>query len=200
MAQDNVSAASLRGKKRGRADQKARSSSEAYEGFRFELIESTGRPGTPRRYFDESYRVQCNSHANDIGISPIIHKHANGLCIVTAGDISVKTSIARIDSVQLFATASPSGHDKRETTSKKSKMQKDSNSIRPMDVLAELHMEDGTVASLPSCVVGDVLEVNHQLTPDLLAKDSLLDGYLAVIRPAGPFPPKIRTLDASKAS
>jgi hypothetical protein len=38
-------------------------------------------------------------------------------------------------------------------------------------------------------VWGTVLEVNPRLTVDLLRKDPLLSGYIAVILPTGPFPP-----------
>jgi hypothetical protein len=38
-------------------------------------------------------------------------------------------------------------------------------------------------------VWGTVLEVNPNLSPDLLRKDPDLDGYVAVVLPTGPFPP-----------
>jgi hypothetical protein len=38
-------------------------------------------------------------------------------------------------------------------------------------------------------VWGTVLEVNANLSPELLRRDPALDGFLAIVLPTGPFPP-----------
>jgi hypothetical protein len=51
--------------------------------------------------------------------------------------------------------------------------------------------ENGTTIQIPAGVWGTVLELNTNVTPELLKKDPLLDGYLAIIMPTGPFPPPL---------
>ena len=75
--------------------------SSLYKGMSFHKRISTGRPGTPHRYFDTSYDVieemektndsstqSTSNHGNQV-----LHRHLNGLCIVTAGNI-LERSIA----------------------------------------------------------------------------------------------------------
>ena len=75
----------------------------AYENVRFHPLQSTARPATPHRYFAESYEVehltsidgggsesdQRKDAGNDsksvVHRRQVVHKHANGLVIVTAG-------------------------------------------------------------------------------------------------------------------
>jgi hypothetical protein len=59
----------------------------------------------------------------------------------------------------------------------------------PNTLLAQLEMENGETQLIPAGVWGIVMELNPQLTPDLLRDDPLLDGYIAVILPVGSFPP-----------
>jgi hypothetical protein len=80
--------------------------------------------------------------------------------------------------------------------------------VRPNDVLAVVKFQhrnnnnstketDATSTSTSSiplscCVWGTILERNHvnlEKNPALLLQDPLLDGYLAVVLPTGPFPP-----------
>ena len=42
---------------------------------------------------------------------------------------------------------------------------------------------------VPCGVYGSVIEINERLTVDLLRNDPLRTGYLAILRPVGPFPP-----------
>ena len=69
------------------------------------------------------------------------------------------------------------------------------DAVYPKDVLATVvttgPKDDAKTTTVPlrCCVWGSVLEVNPNLSPQLLQKDPLLDGYLAVILPSGRFPP-----------
>jgi hypothetical protein len=80
--------------------------------------------------------------------------------------------------------------------------------VRPSDILAtirttSLPSQTTTGAAppdvqiqFPSCVLGSIIELNHQFTHaqgdmmQLLRKDPFLTGYLAIILPSGPFPPR----------
>ena len=76
--------------------------SSLYKGMSFHKRISTGRPGTPHRYFDTSYDVieeiettndsSTQSTTSNYGCQ-LVHRHLNGLCIVTAGNI-LERSIA----------------------------------------------------------------------------------------------------------
>ena len=66
--------------------------------------------------------------------------------------------------------------------------------VSPTTVIANLKIKDDsgenfTVLPIYACVWGELLELNHNLTPNVLRKDPMLDGYVAVILPTGPFPP-----------
>jgi hypothetical protein len=52
----------------------------------------------------------------------------------------------------------------------------------------------------PCCVFGSVLELNRNLTIGLLETDPLLKGYLAVILPTGPFPPRASPCDEAAST
>ncbi|GKY91233.1 hypothetical protein MPSEU_000095900 [Mayamaea pseudoterrestris] len=166
-----------------------------YEGFTFEPISSTGRPGTPHCFFEESFRVKIDRAAfsDDSvaqiphSIDPIVHRHANGLCVVTAGD-----GVGRfnIESIQMLAESSVVSRSNKAKKLQKRKGQSNSGSKRPMDILAKVVMKDGSSLSLPFCVCGSIVEVNDKLTPELLASDPQLDGFLAIMQPSGRFPTK----------
>jgi len=63
--------------------------------------------------------------------------------------------------------------------------------VFPTTVIAEMRRASGEPIPILACVWGTILELNHSITPDILFDDPLLDGYLAVILPSGPFPPRI---------
>ena len=69
-----------------------------------------------------------------------------------------------------------------------------SGMVQPGDVIATIHVSDGSVIHVQSCINGSILELNENLKsdPNLLLEDPLLDGYVAVILPNGPFPPNKR--------
>jgi hypothetical protein len=175
----------------------------AYQGFTFQPIPSTGRPGTPHRFFAESYVVKEES-GNATGMT--VHQHANGLCIVTVGDNNRHRFSNDDDStIQFHADDTPemSTGAKRKLASAmlKGKKSQDTGVVHPSDLLLTV-----SGLSFPCCVFGMVLETNRSLTVDLLKRDPLLKGYLAVIMPTGQFPPTAdgeavaREPDTDKAS
>ena len=166
----------------------------------FEDIPSTNRPGTPHRYFEASYRAEF---ADDIiskqehKLSQVIHCHANGLAIVTIGDtLRDKT----IQSIEFCIDESPTCNA-AEKRKRQAKMLKGKTNIEgvvtPSTVIAKLTvLSDSSDTSKSSQVIpvyagvwGAVLELNKTVSVDTLRNDPLLDGYLAVILPSGPFPP-----------
>ena len=48
---------------------------------------------------------------------------------------------------------------------------------------------NNNMINLYACVWGSILELNRSISPNVLANDPLLDGYLAIILPTGSFPP-----------
>ena len=198
-----------KGKKRRRSDDAL---AKAYKGVKFTPIESTERPGTPHCYFRESYRVeflqddeQGESLSSPLPPPQIVHSHVNGLVVVTAGNSVMQHDT--VESIQLLVkkadVASQSAASKRKQKAKMLRGKNVQDAVFPKDELATVTCrEAATTKSIPlrCCVWGSVLEVNPNLTPQLLQEDPLLDGYLAVILPSGPFPPKDETLEESKQS
>lgn len=179
---------------------------DAYQGFTYESIPSTGRPGTPHRFFAESYSVKGETTTGTMNASGMrVHQHANGLCVVTVGDAKSKNDNKQIISIsdgdvatiQFHAKETPemstAAKRKRAGAMLKGKQSsKDENNIgvvRPNDLLLSVGVDGEHNSSFPCCVFGSLLELNQNLTAELLQKDPLLKGYLAVILPAGPFPP-----------
>ena len=78
---------------------------------------------------------------------------------------------------------------------------KRNGAVGPSDTVAVVEFSNGTKVEVKSCVLGTVLELNQNLqeTPSLLVNDPLLDGFIAVIMPSGPYPPKELLNDIEKA-
>ena len=181
-----------------------------YQNFSYIPIPSTGRPGTPHRYFAESYAVRPKTETTDnqapespadetLTHMPIIHKHANGLLIVTAGRNYEwdKIDVHRIKLHPTPAPASSTG-SKRKQQSAMLRGKKSADAapgvVRPDDTLCTLETTQqphhaAIVHKMPCAVWGTLLEVNPRLSVDLLKNDPLLSGYLAVVLPTGRFPP-----------
>ena len=187
-------------RKRGDASLK-----DAYENVSITPRESSGRPGTPHRFFKSSFDVQvkkppkemdepsssCNGHV-------LVHQHANGLCVVTVGnDTTLRDN--HVKEIQFQVQEPPQNMSSNDHRKRQSKLLRggtigDSQGLTlPNTMLAQLIMEDGDVLHIPAGVWGTVLEVNTNVTPKLLQDDPLLDGYLAVILPTGSFPPRFRS-------
>jgi hypothetical protein len=152
---------------------------------------STGRPGTPHCFFAESHNVQVSKEHDSVPL--VIHSHPNGLAIVTMGE----EAPSNIKSVEYLIQPAPDGsaaeRRKRQGTllKKGTKSTKLPGAVLPTTVVVNLHLDDGTIQPVHAGMWGTVLEINENLTPELLARDSLLDGYIAIVQPAaGSFPPK----------
>lgn len=175
--------------------------SAAYENVSFSPLDSTGHPRSPHRFFKESYAVSFNTVKEDDGTSDVVlfpaeplcqvvHHHVNGLAIVTAGrHLPEKLSILDID-IKTKEAASCSAAEKRKRQAKMLKGGNVEETVSPTTVLAELKVGSGEAIPIFACVWGTILELNKSLTVDTLCEDSVLDGYVAVILPSGPFPPK----------
>ena len=70
------------------------------------------------------------------------------------------------------------------------KGQKVEDTVSLSTTIAELQLESGETIALKACVFGTIIELNKNLTPDVLKDDPLLDGFLAIILPSGSFPPR----------
>ena len=207
-------------KKRSRADAAGEDDAydTAYRGFTYTPVASTGRPGTPHRFFAESYAVQQDAAASDDAKNKDntmmrVHRHANGLCVVTAeppppmsseeeqeevatADRSSSTNNNE-DKIEFHVQAAPdmSLAQKRKRAGamlrgKKSPLV-DDGAVVPSDPLVTVSTTTATTRTrtYPAAVFGSVLELNRNLTVDVWRRDPLLKGYLAVILPTGPFPP-----------
>jgi hypothetical protein len=175
---------------------------EVYRNVEMTPRESTGRPGTPHRFFQLSYAVSVHHEtsiqeqsATEALSKLVVHRHANGLCIVTVSEEAIRSKkINRVDYlVQEAPECSNAAKRKRQVKALKSGAPAaaacEQGMVTPSTIIAEITMEKGTILSIPAGVWGSVLELNRNMSPELLLKDTQLDGYLAVILPTGPFPP-----------
>jgi len=207
---------------------------QAYMNVEVNTRLSTGCPGTPHRLFESSYDVRFRQKefavqgdavtserqvaANEVSISvdQVVHRHVNGLCIVTAGETfrdilnsaGADVTISNVHFVKKESDAQSVGAKRKKA--KKSKYarnksngkENEMDSTEPSETLAKITLSNGSVVDLKCCVLGTVLELNHRLdgkseqieecsmktNPSLLVTDPLLDGFLAVILPTGSFP------------
>lgn len=167
-------------KTRKRKDRRNEKVKEAYASLRFRELPAADPPipGTPHMLFLKSF-VEENSGMQ-------IHQHANGLCIVTAGSALKELPVG----FEFQVKETPQGESKKLKKIKHQGPKADQEGfVSPSDTLLKVESKDGTNKNLPCCVLGRVFELNTLLTPDLLWKDPLLKGYIAVIQPDGVFPP-----------
>lgn len=155
------------------------------------------QPGTPRCFFKDSYDVTVAVETNETNESScsgtvVVHQHANGLCIVTVGETLLK-DVKDVSFQVKEAPQSMSANDRRKRQSKMLRggsPQDSQGLVTPTTCLALLTKQNGETLQIPAGVWGTVLELNSNVTAQLLKDDPLLDGYLAVIMPTGVFPPK----------
>ena len=87
-------------RKRSRNNKQQADNSTSYNSISFNKRASSGRPGSPHRYFDSSYDIlmdtttsaleaTSNKQLHGIG-NQVVHRHLNGLCIITAGNVIQK--------------------------------------------------------------------------------------------------------------
>lgn len=148
------------------------------------------RPDSPQFFFSSSHDVKFSDSLTDVDgkdavfdLQQVVHKHANGLCMVTAGDLSLPPSKA-LKSILFVEEEAPqvsnSKKRKRQAKMLKGKASVD-NIVTPSTVMAELTLEDKnngieTMIPLRACVWGTVIEVNKTVSFDSLLNDPLLDG------------------------
>ncbi|CAB9497976.1 expressed unknown protein [Seminavis robusta] len=179
-------------------------------------------PGTPLRQFAHSFRARllraedkdCKIDSNGNNCQ-VIHQHGNGLCIVTAGSCFRSTHIVGngnndnpIQSIEfLVSPADPcSAGERRKRQAKmlkKGTLNNNNNNnttasgiVTPSTIIAQVTLKNGSIIPMYALVWGAIMELNTHLTQEklsLLQTDPLLDGYLAVILPTGPFPPNNKT-------
>mmetsp|Transcript_7712 Transcript_7712/g.19201 ORF Transcript_7712/g.19201 Transcript_7712/m.19201 type:complete len:256 (+) Transcript_7712:177-944(+) len=201
---------------------------EAYSAVSFCPRKFTNAPDSPSFFFPSSYdftlsesklddeRKDANGSGGDNGcldIQQVVHHHVNGLCMVTAGELSIPPTMV-VKSIRFVAKEAPpcsnAGKRKRQAKMLSGRGKVDETGVvGPSTVIAELVLEekmDGdvpggeqvtdvvhgktTIVPLRACVWGTILELNTSaLTPQVLLNDPLLDGYIAIILPSGRFPP-----------
>ena len=190
------------GKKRNRDGQKGPKVDNvqvAYQDVKIDQRkeDETRKPGTPHAFFESSWDITAVDKSSTTRTTgTVVHRHANGLIIVTAG--SVKEPV---QSVKMLVECSPEcsqGERRKRVSNLLRKGSKNSNLgpgvVRPGTPLCEIqHSGSESITTVNAGVWGIVMELNINLTPALLEKDPLLDGYLAVILPIGSFPPVQRT-------
>jgi len=148
---------------------------EAYREWTYHAVETT-------QFFPQAYQAK--------GISSptlLVHRHVNGLCIVTAPDLP-----SDIIKLHWKTNAAPpiSTAEQRKKLSKLLQGKRGvEHTVTPNTVLVEMERSNGTRLSVPIGVWGTVVEIHEGLTPRLLLEDPTLDGYLAIVQPAGDFPP-----------
>jgi len=89
-------------RKRSRNNKQQNDNSTSYDGISFNKRTSSGRPGSPHRYFDSSYDILMKDTTSDYNViesettpnkqsygigNQVVHRHLNGLCIITAGNV-----------------------------------------------------------------------------------------------------------------
>jgi len=156
------------------------------------------QPGTPRSFFKDSYDVTISpkQQKEKSTCTVVIHQHANGLCVVTVGDAQARMmdQVKNVTFQVQEAPQSMSANNRRKIQQKMLRGSTPADSqgiVTPHTILAHMTCENGTTIQIPAGVWGTILELNTNVTPELLKKDPLLDGYLAIIVPTGPFPPPL---------
>ena len=172
---------------------------EAYKGLKFiEIMQndninsSPAAPchATPHSFFRNTYQMHVVGEERQRSGYQVFHRHHNGLIIVTAGPQELNNGLFLERDIQQVAKVSSiageSTNTKRKVLTKMlaGKKINDGIAVTPTDILFRIGDQNFCAG-----VFGIILEINENLTSSLLLKDPLLDGYLAVILPAGPFPP-----------
>ena len=169
-----------------------------YASIKFEEREPIDHPRSPHSFFETSHDIKLSDCNNSFEMQQVVHKHRNDLCIVTAGE-KIPPDIKSIHFVAREAPAF-SAAQKRKRQTKMLQGQKVEDAVSPSTTLAELELESGEKIALKACVFGTIIELNKNLTPEVLNDDPLLNGFLAIILPSGSFPPRERQDQGAKES
>ncbi|KAL7533538.1 hypothetical protein ACHAWF_004535 [Thalassiosira exigua] len=147
---------------------------------------ASGRPGSPHRYFEKSYDVMTfddGATADDDGGqqlppsrgSQVVHRHLNGLCVVTAGDVLERATAGgevEVSSVHYLVGVRKDVQSARgKLRAKRAKRKRGGNggehcfdgTVSPQDPLCRVTLSDGTTVLLNCCVEGTVVELNRRL-------------------------------------
>jgi hypothetical protein len=154
---------------------------------------------------------EAEASAGDHRHFHLVHTHANGLCMLTAGNVSstlpetfpiTTCSVAVSFDSKLVARLESRGEPQGASVKKQSKKQA-KNGPAPGSVKADAIVATLTFTAegfepitrdVRSCVDGQVLSLNNRLLNDggRVVTDTSGTGYLAIIRPNGRFPPQPR--------
>jgi len=161
---------------------------------------------------DLSKMSESEKERSEPHLKQIVHKHVNGLCIITAGELLKAVCSSGDDAITIsrveFTKEESDGQSvgakrkkARRAKSNRKKLDNEKGNTQPLDTLAIVTLSDGQKIDLKCCVQGTIIELNHRLdgkkrelvvdesaNPSLLLSDPLLDGFLAVILPSGHFP------------
>lgn len=166
---------------------------KSYQGCQFRPRDDSGEPGTPHRFFRSSFDARLGFSSGVL--KQVVHRHVNGLCVVTVGD-ELPDDVSEVKVLPMPTTNDCSNGEKRKMISRILRGgggETPPCAVTPQSVLAHLILTNGNTIPIHAGVLGVALEMNEQLTTELLKRDPLLDGYIAVILPAGSFPPQIDT-------
>mmetsp|Transcript_33000 Transcript_33000/g.79814 ORF Transcript_33000/g.79814 Transcript_33000/m.79814 type:complete len:205 (-) Transcript_33000:21-635(-) len=169
-----------------------------YASIKFEERKPIDHPRSPHSFFETSHDIKFSDSSNSFEMQQVVHKHRNDLCIVTAGE-KIPPNVKSINYVAREAPAC-SAAQKRKRQTKMLQGQKVDDTVSPSTTLVELELESGEKIALKACVFGTIIELNKNLTPEVLKDDPLLDGFLAIILPSGSFPPRESLDQAAKES
>jgi len=175
---------------RSRNNRQQTDNSTAYKGISINKRTSSGRPGSPHRYFDSSYDIlikdttsdnvlEATSLAHSIG-NQVVHRHLNGLCIITAGNViqrqlgcvsnddNKEDGILKIKSIKYHIQASKDSQSARgKMRTKKKKRKKQHHNIQQNNSTTT---EEGGKAEGEVSSKVEVEEANH-------------DGYVSLVTP-----------------
>lgn len=169
-----------------------RNNQDLYDGISYMERESTGRPGTPHRFFSKSYSVKINkdiaegsnvvSRGDNLGFlnhpRQVVHQHANSLVVVTAGDVvrdeicKRKTRFAdtedswkikNFDYLQSVSSSQTVGGKRKRNKKIMETAEKIPGIVCPTDDLAVVTFMDGSTLYLKCCVAGTILELNERM-------------------------------------
>jgi len=111
-------------------------------------------------------RTECEKEIKN----QIVHRHPNGLCVITAGKCFVSDcsqSESSVRQVYFMHNRSSTENNKKDVASKKRKKNdksvnnKNSTTVKPNDEIARVKFCDGTVCVARSYVHGKLVEINE---------------------------------------
>ncbi len=157
------------------------------------VAEASPSPVAPDNTDSCSSQSIIISHSNNSTGNQVVHRHVNGLCIITAGNIlqtilqqqqqqnstSIEGSSQHqpiISSIKYLVEVAPDAQSAKGKLRAKNKKRKKKNStdscqaqdancgdVTPTDALCEVTLANGDKVILKCCVQGTIIELNHRL-------------------------------------